>query len=234
MPNVLILLGQPEVEPFNQALGVALQHAIKEDSQLQRSSVSVEIISASKLAQGTSADPVHPDPTIICPLTLEIPEGINFPSHTLCRTCRDVAGLQRQVQQWGYEVGGGNVWLPIVHTARGTLYGEVIGQAGISPVESRYTQPVPLTDHQRSWLYPLGLRLVQSLQAPPGVYLMQFGLEAEPEEQRVRFDRLWPFPAAPAIASRETQSPDLFTCHWRCISGQPLRDLMILDKGQRL
>jgi hypothetical protein len=236
MPNVLILLGQPEVEPLSQVLGVALQHAIEEDFRLQRSPVSVEMIRGAELAQRLSADPSLLAHALVCPLTLEIPEGLNFPNQTLYHTCRDVDLLQQQVQQWGYAVGRGTLWLPIVQTARGTLYGEVIGQAARGQgargqIESSYSQPVPLTDQQRSWLYPLGLRLIQSLPAPPGVYLMQFGLEAGLEGQRLQFDRLWPFPAAPAIASRERQSPDLFTCHWQCIGRQPLRDLMILGKG---
>lgn len=41
------------------------------------------------------------------------------------------------------------------------------------------------------------------------------------------FDRLWPFPIAPAIASVGVQQPDLFACHWRCVTGQPIREITI-------
>jgi hypothetical protein len=27
------------------------------------------------------------------------------------------------------------------------------------------------------------------------------------------------------------QEPDLFTCHWYCLTGKPIRDLLILEKN---
>jgi hypothetical protein len=51
-------------------------------------------------------------------------------------------------------------------------------------------------------------------------------------ETEVIFDRLWPFPASPAIASIQTQQPDLFACHWHCLVGEPIMDLTILPKSK--
>jgi hypothetical protein len=86
-----------------------------------------------------------------------------------------------------------------------------------------YCQPIHLPDRQRQPLYQLAYRLLRSLAAPPAVYLMQFGLQ----EDGIQFDRLLPFPAEPAIASLGVQTPDLFTCHWRCLVGKPIHDLVI-------
>jgi len=165
---------------------------------------------------------------LLCPLTLDLPETLTFPAQALFSACRDVAGLRRQLEAWQYSTGEGDFWLPIVLTAKGALYGEVIGAEKNAVVESTarassYTQPVHLSDRQRQPLYALGQRLLRSLNAPPAVYLMQFGWQ----DGAVCFDRLLPFPAAPAIASLTVQTPDLFACHWACLTNQPILDLVI-------
>jgi hypothetical protein len=68
----------------------------------------------------------------------------------------------------------------------------------------------------------LAYRLLRSLFATPAVYLMQFGLQ----EGSIYFDRLLPFPGEPAIASLGVQIPDLYTCHWHCLLGKPILDLL--------
>jgi len=114
------------------------------------------------------------------------------------------------------------LWLPVVLTAKGPLYAEVIGLAD----DGSYQQPVDLSDVWRQPLYHLAYQLLQVLSAPPTTYLLQFGLP----EQDLVFDRLWPFPTTPAIASIGVQEPDLFTCHWLCLTGQPISDLTIIPK----
>jgi hypothetical protein len=91
-----------------------------------------------------------------------------------------------------------------------------------------YHQPVDLDDAQRQALYNLGYQLLNSIDATPSVYLLQFAFSAE---QEIIFDRLWPFPAAPAIASITVQQPDLFTCHWRCITNQSIPDITITQNS---
>jgi hypothetical protein len=46
-------------------------------------------------------------------------------------------------------------------------------------------------------------------------------------DNQIIFDRLWPFPASPAIASVKCQKPDLFACHWFCLTGKPIIELRI-------
>ena len=184
----------------------------------------VKVISASDLSINAGIVGAH----LLCPLTLSVPETLVFPEQALYATCRDVAGLRKQLEAWQYITGAGTFWLPIVLTAKGVLYGEVIGSdegAGLVNTASAlgYTQPVHLSDHQRQPLYALGQRLLRSLNASPAVYLMQFGWH----DGAVCFDRLFPFPAAPAIASLNVQTPDLFACHWACLTGKPLLDLII-------
>ncbi|MBD2038168.1 hypothetical protein H6F76_24755 [Leptolyngbya sp. FACHB-321] len=202
----------------------ALERAISVGSSTSLETTDVKVISASDLSVDAGIVGVH----LLCPLTLSVPEKLVFPAQTLYAACRDVAGLRKQLEAWQYITGDGTFWLPIVLTAKGALYGEVIGSAqGADLVNaasaSGYIQPVHLSDYQRQPLYALGQRLLRSLNALPAVYLMQFGWQ----DGAVCFDRLFPFPAAPAIASLKVQTPDLFACHWACLTGQPLLDLTI-------
>jgi hypothetical protein len=178
----------------------------------------VQVIAAADLAT------VGPH-AIALPLTLNLPATLEFPAAAVYRTCRDVAQLRQQVaDQFGTATGDGQYWLPIVLTAKGPLYAEAIApQPGSAPIDSRFLQPLHLSDRQRQPLYQLGMQLLTLLQAPPAVYLLQFGLQGD----RVWFDRLLPFPAEAAIASLGIQTPNLYTCHWQCVKGQPIFDLII-------
>jgi hypothetical protein len=150
--------------------------------------------------------------------------------------CADLVEMRDWVKQnlaiSSTEVG--NFWLPLVLTARGMLYGEAIAQLP----DGNYQQPLHLSDALRQPLYQLGFRLLEHLAASPGVYLLQFGLNPEQQLHHVcelvtelLFDRLIPFPEvaaiAPANASVGIQEPDLFECHRRCLSHQPIHDLVI-------
>lgn len=156
---------------------------------------------------------------LLCPLTLEVPVSWSFPGQHLYQLCHNVSRLRQHVQEELNCPGGrGNFWLPIVLTTKGPLYGEVIGQR-----YAEYCQPLHITDTWRQPLYEFGYRLLQSIEAVPATYLIQFGFH----EQTLYFDRLWPFPAPPALASLKNQHPDLFTCHWYCLTGRPVYDLKI-------
>lgn len=164
--------------------------------------------------------------TLLCPLTIDLPGQVEFVGRAVFEACRDIGARRQWVrQQTDHQVCDenhlGDRWLPIIYTAKGPLYGEAIGE-GVMP--NSYHQPVDLDDDQRQSLYHLGYRLLDSINATPGVYLLQFAFSTEKE---IIFDRLWPFPAAPAIASITVQQPDLFTCHWRCITNQSIPDITI-------
>ncbi len=143
----------------------------------------------------------------------------------IVRLCADLEGLRTLVaERFAIGSGAGDLWLPIVCTARGSLFAEVIGQT----TAGNYYQPVHLSDRQRQPLYRFAFQLLDVLQADPAVYLLQF---AWGEDYQVLFDRLIPFPDKPAIASVGVQSPDLFDCHWLCITGQPIYDLVICPQS---
>jgi hypothetical protein len=166
----------------------------------------------------------------LCPLTLAVPDALRFPEQEIYKVCRNVQQLQQLVlQQFGIPTDHGELWLPIVLTAKGFLYAEAITHCGgivAEAIAPAYEQPFHLPDHQRQPLYQFAHRLLQSLSAPPAVYLIQCGFQAD----QLYFDRLFPFPAEPAIASIGFQQPDLFECHWRCLTGQPIVDLKIFQK----
>lgn len=160
--------------------------------------------------------------------TLEVlPQGLQI--------CRDRAQLRERVAHWGYGIGDGPLYLPIVWTGKGPLYGEVIGKLSGQDLpgehsgeyDCQYRQPVHLGDGLRQPLYRLGQCLIKDLGAIPSCYLLQFGLEGD----RLWFDRLWPFPTRAALGSMGIQEPDLFTCHGRCLRGEAIYDLRISSQN---
>jgi hypothetical protein len=185
----------------------------------------VKVVSISHLKTLPAPD----SEVLICPLSLNVPDSVLGDLKPLYRACRDVEGLRTQVaQRWQVATGTGNLWLPVVLTAKGPIYGEAIGladekQPGCEGIV-QYIQPVHLPDRWRQTLYALARNLLQWIGAPPATYLIQFGWD----EQGLWFDRLWPFPGIPALASLGVQDPDLFTCHWYCLTRQPIYDLTIV------
>ena len=175
---------------------------------------------------------------MFCPLTLHLPGYLPIvPQQEIYGFCRNVTELRQTVsQKLNVATGEGYYWLPIVLTAKGALYAEVIGtrqeeivtkqpSSFAANASDSYYQPIHLSDRWRQPLYQLGHQILRFLDVPPSVYLLQFGFDQE----QIRFDRLFPFPAAPAIASLNVQTPDLFTCYWRCITNQPILDLVIAE-----
>jgi hypothetical protein len=221
MPKVLMLVGADfaAVSP-GERIESALQRAIA----LNTPSMVTEVCLVSDL----SSMAIAPNETILCPLTLDIPDSLIFPDRDIYPVCRDVSSMRDRVfNQFGIVGDDGNFWLPIVLTAKGPIYGEVISldeknlsSESLYPI---YSMPCHFSDVWRQQLYKLAFNLLQTLSAPPATYLMQFGFK----EKKIFFDRLWPFPAAPAIASVGVQFPDLFTCHYFCLTNTPIYDLQI-------
>lgn len=196
--------------------------------------------------------PTTPQPLLI-PCTLSLPSlatlgallPVGWTDH-LVQRCRDVAGLRAWVaeQDAGLGVLAGQAqvgWLPLIVTARGVLYGEAIAAdpdfAAVESQRTLYRQPWHLNDRQRQQLYGVGRSLVTELNLPWGVHLMQFRgvprssdsarVTDSPADHSLAFDRLYPYPGPPALASCGRQEPDLLSCHRACVLGQPVRDVVI-------
>ncbi|MDV2999149.1 MAG: hypothetical protein N5P05_000755 [Chroococcopsis gigantea SAG 12.99] len=189
-------------------------------------SVSVEVMSAACL--WSKAENLKPGKhnIIWCPLTIQLPHWLDFPARDIYQKCRNIEERRLWVQQnlhYQTTLGEswlGDLWLPIVLTKKGPLYGEVIGE-GMIP--NSYTQPAEIDAEIKAHLYHLSYKLLDNLKATPSVYLLQFGLAGK----EIIFDRLWPFPATPAIASLGVQKPDLYACYWGTLTNQPIADLML-------
>jgi hypothetical protein len=169
----------------------------------------------------------------VLPMTLELPDALDFPDRQLFMACQDLPGLRQWVQQHtGHPSRPASFWLPLILTAKGILYGEAIALSApkedAAQTDGTYLQPLNLTDKQRQPLYQLGFQLLQQLSATPAVYLMG----ASYQGTELFFDRLLPFPATPALAA--VQQPDLFTCHWLCHSRQPILDVTIPSTAKYL
>ncbi|MEM8777636.1 MAG: hypothetical protein AAGF26_01945 [Cyanobacteria bacterium P01_G01_bin.49] len=206
--------------PATEKMVIALEEAIATESP----STQVEIVAAATLWSKNFKLPQSDDDLIYCPLTIELPTWLSFPGQKIYQDCKDIQGRRQWVEKTlGYQtsIGDswlGDLWLPIAVTPTELVYGEIIGEGAIP---NSYEQPIDWDEHLSRPLYDLAQRLLDSLNAPPSVYLMQFRLKG----QNIVFDRLWPFPAAPTIASLRSQQPNLFTCYWHCLTHQPIANL---------
>ena len=232
--KVLIIINAQQVSnqgtvlstsPATQRMTAAFKDAIT--NQTNDESLIKIVPSHQLLPQSEWYDPTDPS-WLCCPLTIELPPQFEFPQAQLFKIFRDIKSTRQWVEEkLEFRTGNkiktvwhGNYWLPIVLTAKGPMYGEVIGEGQLP---NSYEQPVDFPDDKRQPLYNLGYQILDSMAAKPGVYLLQFGFR----DEVLVFDRVWPFPAAPGLASIGIQKPDLYTCHWQCLTQQPIRDLVI-------
>ncbi|MCC0175372.1 hypothetical protein I4641_00055 [Waterburya agarophytonicola K14] len=212
--------------PVTQKMVEALQRSIAEYSS---PSTVVEIVSAATLWSKHSINikKSQDDPAIYFPLTIQLPEYFDFPQKQIYSDCKDVNARRRWVEKTlGFKTSFGDswlghLWLPIVLTDK-PIFAEVIGEGSMP---NSYEQPIPIPSRQRKSIHGLAEQLLDSLDAPPATYLLQFSLH----NGEIVFDRLWPFPAAPALITLKTQKPDLFTCHWHCLTKQPIPDINVSD-----
>ena len=212
--------------PVTQKMVEALQRSIAEYSS---PSTVVEIISAATLwsKHSRNVKKSRDLDSIYCPLTIQLPEYFDFPQKKIYSACKDINSRRKWVEKnLGFKtsVGDswlGHLWLPIVLTDK-PIYAEIIGEGSMP---NSYEQPIAIPSRQRKSLHSLAEQLLDSLDAPPATYLLQFSLY----KGEIVFDRLWPFPAAPALITLKTQQPDLFNCHWRCLTQQPVPEISIWD-----
>ncbi len=211
--------------PVTQKMVEALHRSIAKHSP----SRTVETVSAATLWSKNSriAKPDRNSDTIYCPLTIQIPEYFDFPQKKIYAACKDINARRRWVEKnigCKTSVGDswlGHLWLPIILTDE-PLFGEVIGEGSMP---NSYEHPIAIPKRQQKSLHSLAEQLLDSLQATPATYLLQFSLY----NGEIVFDRLWPFPAAPALITLKTQKPDLFTCHWHCLINEPIANISISD-----
>ena len=211
--------------PVTQKMVEALQRSIAEFSP----GAIVEIVSAATLWSKHSRNikRSRDEKTIYCPLTIQLPEYFDFPEQRIYSACKDINSRRKWVENnlgLKTSVGDswlGHLWLPIILTDK-PIYGEIIGEGSMP---NSYEQPVAIPNRQRQSLHDLAGKLLESLEATPATYLLQFSLY----KGEIVFDRLWPFPAAPALITLKTQKPDLFTCHWHCLTKQPVPEISIVD-----
>ncbi|BAQ65954.1 hypothetical protein [Geminocystis sp. NIES-3709] len=213
--------------PVAEIMAIALKNSIMKDNKFHE----VKIISAADLWSRSLNISQQDEDIIYFPLTIKLPEWFNFPAQHIYFACRDLEKRRKWVQQhFGYKTSKdnlwlGDLWLPIIFSGEKFIYGEIIGE-GVIP--NSYQQPYDYPSQLYSPLQKLGGELLKSIQAIPSVYLLQFKML----EQDIIFDRLWPFPATPAIASINVQQPNLFACHWLCFNNQcpEIRVLNLKDK----
>lgn len=209
--------------PVTQKMVEALQLSIAGCSPLK----TVEIISAATLWTKNSKIVTNDKSTdtIYCPLTIQLPDYFDFPQRKIYSACKDINTRRRWVEKnLGFKtsVGDswlGHLWLPVILTEK-LIFAEVIGEASIP---NSYEHPVMIPKRQQKSLHGLAEKLLDSLDAPPATYLLQFSLY----NGEIVFDRLWPFPAAPALITLKTQHPDLFTSHWHCLTQKPIPKISI-------
>ncbi|MEB3311007.1 MAG: hypothetical protein VKJ02_12300 [Snowella sp.] len=203
--------------PVTERMVTALKNAIAANSP----DTIIDVIAVASLWSEVAQRQTSIAGRIYCPLTIQLPKWLTFPAQTVYQSCQDVLAHRLWVEEklnckTNHNLNWlGDLWLPIIWTENGPLYAEVIGE-GMMP--NAYQQPIKLADKLYQYVQTLAYKNLEALEAPPSVYLLQFSVLS----QEIIFDRLWPFPAAPAIASLGRQTPDLFACHWYCLTNQEI------------
>lgn len=224
MDKVLIIVnakvkaeGKLIASPVTEKMIRSLTLAIEQDSP----SFAIEIVTPPALRTKIELVLAAKQRPIYCPLTIQIPPALRLPAQDIFQACQDISGRREWVSQQleiKVNLGSnsfGDRWLPVIVSPDGLRFGEVIGER---EVPNAYQQPIEVNKQHRKPLMTLARKLIENLKAPPSVYLLQFSvLEGE-----IVFDRLWPFPAAPAIASLSNPEPNLYALYWQCIRKQQL------------
>ncbi|MGI0480191.1 hypothetical protein ACN4EE_05310 [Geminocystis sp. CENA526] len=220
MPKVIIIVNAQvnagkisPTSPVTEKMAMALRNSIISCNQNNE----VEIIGGAQLWSKSFNKLNSQEDIIYCPLTIKLPDWFNFPAQHIYSACRDLDKRRKWVNQhFGYKTTTdnlwlGNLWLPIIFTGDNIIYREIISE-GIIP--NSYQQPYECPSHIYPLLQTLSYGLLQSIHAIPSVYLLQFTIL----DDNLIFDRIWPFPATPAIASIHQKPDDLFNAHWHCLN----------------
>jgi hypothetical protein len=109
------------------------------------------------------------------------------------------------------------LYLPVVWTAQGPLYGELIAQLG-----AFYIQPWDIPDRTRQVLYDFAFQSLEGHRSW-GVYLLTFKQVAD----NFAFKGFTPMPHPAALVSTLCQQPHLFLAHIYSLYALPVIDLQI-------
>jgi hypothetical protein len=224
MDKVLIIVnakvkaeGKLIASPVTEKMVRSLAQAIEQETP----SPAIEIVTPPALRARIDLILAVKQRPIYCPLTIQIPYSLRLPAQEIFQACQDIQGRREWVaQKLGFKTNLGDAsfgdrWLPVIVLPDGLRFGEVIGEG---EVPNAYQQPIEVNKQHRKPLMSLARKLIEALKAPPAVYLLQFTVV----EGDIVFDRLWPFPAAPAIASLSHPEPNLYHLYWQCIRKQQL------------
>ena len=155
MSKVLIIVNSEvqrgKVSPIS-PVATKMVTALVNSIQNSMVSAEIDIISAADLwSKSIKINSNHED-LIYCPLTIKLPDWIDFPSQHIFKSCIDIVARRAWVENYcqhltaGKDLCLGDLWLPIVLTAKGPIYGEVIGEGEIP---NFYQQPIDLSDQTR-------------------------------------------------------------------------------------
>lgn len=183
----------------------------------------VETVAVASLWSDQAQQQTQMGGRVYCPLTIQLPRWLNFPGQAIYQACQEIQHRRQWVSerlqlplckdaQWL-----GDHWLPVIVHPRGMEFGPLIYEGMMPNAYGLISWELPPYERYQKPLTQLAQALMEQLQAPPAVYLLQFSVA-----QGLMFDRLWPFPAAPAIATITEPQPNLFTYHWCCLNDLPL------------
>lgn len=198
-------------------------NALKEAIADQSPGTIVDTVAVAGLWSDQAQQQTEMGGRIYCPLTIQLPHWLNFPGQTVYQACQDINGRRQWVSTnlnlpiCRDDNCLGDHWLPIAVT-QGELHFFPLIHEGMMPNAYELVDwDLPPYQRYHRELERLARSLMEELQPPPAVYLLQFSLG-----QGLLFDRLWPFPAAPAIASIGPGHPNLYHYHWCCLNNLPL------------
>ncbi len=199
--------------PVAEKMAMAMKQGIISSNQ----SITVEILGGADLWAKSVNLTSENDGVRYFPLTIKLPDWFNFSAKRVYKICSNLENRRKWVKQhFGYQTSSdnsllGDLWLPIIFKPRKTIYADIIGEG---EMPNSYQQLPSFPETSKNLVCTLASQLLESINATPAVYLLQFKIIKD----NIIFDRLWPFPATPAIATiNNKQQTDLFTHHWQCI-----------------
>ncbi len=177
--------------PVTERMVEALREAIASQSP----ETIVDVVAVAGLWSDQAQQQTQMGGRIYCPLTIQLPRWLDFRGQSIYQACQDINARR----QWVNENLGlplcndanwlGDHWLPIIVTDDGVQFFPLIYEGMMPNAYEMVSWDLPPYQPYQGSLKNLARALVEELNAPPAVYLLQFSIA-----QGLLFDRLWPFP----------------------------------------